>query len=106
MVTGVIASADNRAVEGFKHVANGMLQSEARRLRVADLRQALSWTLDALGRDVIEAAREANQAMMRGQRSACHHLALSVVNGKSLRPHKSTVTERFLPPLPCATMSV
>ena len=90
MVTnGIAPAADNTAIEGFKHVANvvlrGALQNRTRQLRVAHLRQALSWTLDALGRDAIddavlatalekriEAAREADRAITRGQRTVCH----------------------------------
>jgi hypothetical protein len=49
-----------KAAENFKHVANallrGVLQPGLRHVRPSDMRQPLFWTLDALGRDVIDDA--------------------------------------------------
>lgn len=75
--------------ESFAHVANAVLRqvlrSDPQHVLLASLQQALGWTLDALGRDVIsdeipettlaeriEAAREADKALAQGQRVHGH----------------------------------
>jgi hypothetical protein len=75
--------------ESFTHVANlmlrGVLEAKPRQVKLAEMRQALGWTLDALGRDVInddlaycalheraEAAREADRALSNGRPALCH----------------------------------
>src|SRR5438067_194393 len=73
----------------FPHVTDVMLrdvlQANPRHVKPPVMRQALEWTLDALGRDVINeevpptaleerihAARTAKKALTRGQRTQCH----------------------------------
>jgi hypothetical protein len=72
----------------FEHVTNRMLQhvlkADPKHIKPVEMRQALNWTLDALGRDVInweippdaleqriDAARSANTAITEGQRALC-----------------------------------
>ena len=85
----IISVHDTNAGGSFAHVSNLMLrrvlQAEPRHVPASDMRQAFSWTLDALGRDVINddvpadalvqriaAAREAGQAMARKRHALCH----------------------------------
>jgi len=93
MAANDIASAHDTSPGGnFAHVSNlvlrRLLQAEPQRVTTADMRQTLSWTLDALRRDAInddvparaldqriEAAREAEQAMAR-ERFTLSHRAL------------------------------
>jgi hypothetical protein len=73
----------------FSHVTNKLLQrvlqSDPKHVKPGEMRQALGWTLDALGRDVIDdqippaaleqrvqEARAANTAITKGQRGVCH----------------------------------
>jgi hypothetical protein len=73
----------------FSHVTNKMLQrvlqSDPKHLKPGEMRQALGWTLDALGRDVVDEqippaaleqrireARAANAAITKGQRVVCY----------------------------------
>jgi hypothetical protein len=76
--------------ESFTHVANlmlrGVLEAKPRQIKRTELRQALDWTLDALGRDVIAddpipgsaligriaAAREADAALLNRRIAQCH----------------------------------
>jgi hypothetical protein len=85
-----MAARSVQTSESFTHVANlmlrGVLEARPRQVKLAEIRQALGWTLDALGRDVInddlahgalhervEAAREADTALSNGRPALCHH---------------------------------
>jgi hypothetical protein len=86
---GTASSGRKKDAECFGHVANVMLrsvlQADPRHVRPAAMRQAVSWTLDALGRDVIndavpalalseriEAARKADRSAARHRPDLCH----------------------------------
>ena len=86
-----MAAQSAQTSESFTHVANlmlrGVLESKPRQIKRAELRQALGWTLEALGRDVIAddpvpgsallgriaAAREADAALFNRRIAQCHH---------------------------------
>jgi hypothetical protein len=84
-----MAARSVQTSESFTHVANlmlrGVLEARPRQVKLAEIGQALGWTLDALGRDVInddlahgavhervEAAREADRALSNGRPALCH----------------------------------
>jgi hypothetical protein len=85
----IIRAHDTSPGSSFAHISNlilrRVLQAEPRQVPAADMREALSWTLDALGRDAInddvparaldqriEAAFEAEQAMAQERAALCH----------------------------------
>lgn len=75
--------------DDFRHVGNSILrrtlESNPRHIRRPELRQAVDWTVEALGHDVIDdgvsapvlaaridAAREATRLLNSRQTSGCH----------------------------------
>ena len=85
-----MAARSAQTSEKFTHVANrmlrGVLESKPRQVMLAEMKQALGWTLVALARDVIsdnpavarafhervEAARAADRALLSGRPALCH----------------------------------
>ncbi len=75
----------------FSHVGNlplrRVLEARAEGLRLPDIEQAVSWTLDALGRDAIR--EDLNAAAFEARRAAAKQAAVLLRRNRKTQAHRA-----------------